>query len=141
MCASNVLLRERFDKRRGKVYNTLHFSTRSLPFFNLYYELFYDNKVKVVPSNIGILLSPIALGQWIMDDGSFKYGLTLQTNAFSVSDVELLISVLKSNYDIISHIRFERNQPIIYIPADQIDKLKLIVLSYMEPSTHYKLGL
>jgi len=63
MCASNVLLRERFDKRRGKVYNTLHFSTRSLPFFNMYYELFYDKKVKVVPSNIGLLLSPIALGQ------------------------------------------------------------------------------
>jgi hypothetical protein len=78
-----------------------------------------------------------------MDDGSFRYGLTLQTNAFSVSDVELLISVLKSNFDIISRIRFEQscNQPIIYIPADQIDKLKLIVLSYMEPSTHYKLGL
>ena len=37
-----------------------------------------------------------------MDDGSFRYGLTLQTNAFSVSDVELLISVLKSNFDIIS---------------------------------------
>ena len=102
MCASNVRLRERFDKRTSKIYSTLHFSTRSLPFFNLYYQLFYVNKVKVVPSNIGILLSPVALGQWIMDDGSFKSGLTLQTNAFSVSDVELLISVLKSNFDIIS---------------------------------------
>jgi LAGLIDADG DNA endonuclease family len=50
MCASNVLLRERFEKKKtGKVYNTLHFSTISLPFFNLYYELFYDKKVKVVP--------------------------------------------------------------------------------------------
>lgn len=63
MCASNVRLRERFDKRTSKIYSTLHFSTRSLSFFNLYYQLFYVNKVKVVPSNIGILLSPVALGQ------------------------------------------------------------------------------
>ena len=63
MCANNVRLRERFDKRTSKIYSTLHFSTRSLPFFNLYHQLFYVNKVKVVPSNIGILLSPVALGQ------------------------------------------------------------------------------
>lgn len=44
-----------------------------------------------------------------MGDGSFRYGLTLQTNAFSVSDVELLISVLKSNFDIISRITFEQS--------------------------------
>jgi len=86
-------------------------------------------------------LTPIGLGQWIMDDGFFRPGLTLQTNAFSVLEVELLISVLNSNFGIIRYIRFERNQPVIYIPANQISLLRSLVLEYMEQSTHYKLGL
>jgi len=76
-----------------------------------------------------------------MDDGFFRSGLTLQTNAFSVLEVKLLISVLNSNFGMSSYIRFERNKPVIYIPANQISLLRSLVLEHMEQSTHYKLGL
>lgn len=53
-------LRERVDKRTGKIYKTWHFSTLSLPFFKEYYNLFYKDiktngiiqKRKVIPDNI-----------------------------------------------------------------------------------------
>jgi hypothetical protein len=37
--------------------------------------------------------------------------------------------------------RFERNQPVIYIPAKNINTLKKVVLPHMHNSTHYKLGI
>jgi len=77
-------LRVRLDKRKNKIYNTLHFSTRSLESFNYFYDLFYINKIKVIPNSIDKLLTKLGLAQWIMDDGSFKSGLTLQTNAYTI---------------------------------------------------------
>lgn len=104
--------------------------------------MFYVNKVKIVPLNIGTLLTPIGLAQWIADDGFFRCGLYLQTNSYTKEEVLLLIEVLKVKFSIESKIRFERKiQPVIYIPANQIPKLRLLVLNYMDISTHYKLGI
>jgi hypothetical protein len=63
MCSSNAILRERLDKRIKKIYSSLHFSTRSLSFFNYYYDLFYFNKIKVIPISIGNLLTEIGLAK------------------------------------------------------------------------------
>jgi LAGLIDADG DNA endonuclease family. len=141
MYSSNAILRNRLDKRNNKIYNTLHFSTRAIPFLNFFYDLFYRNKIKVIPSSIGNLLTNIGLAQWIMDDGSFQSGLILQTNAYTLLEVENLINVLLSNFNINSYIRIERNYPVIYIPADQINLVRSLVLNHMHPSTHYKLGI
>jgi len=49
-----------------------------------------------------------------MDDGHYtNYGLILQTNAFTVPDVNLLVQVLYTNFHLKSQIRFEKGQPII----------------------------
>ena len=45
------------DKRTSKFYNSLIFKTRMLPCFNYLCDLFYIDKVKTIPSNIGDLLS------------------------------------------------------------------------------------
>lgn len=37
----------------GNINNTVYFNTYSLPCFNYYHDLFYFNKVKIVPLNIG----------------------------------------------------------------------------------------
>lgn len=65
----------------------------------------------------------------------------MQTNAFQIAEVELLISVLKANFNLNSHIRFERKQPIIYITSSELPLLKSLVLDHMHPTTHYKLGI
>jgi hypothetical protein len=55
------------DKRTGKIYNSLIFKTRMLPCFNYLWDLFYIDKVKTIPSNIGDLLTEVGLafGLWI----------------------------------------------------------------------------
>lgn len=49
------------DTRTGKIYNSLIFKTRMLPCFNYLWDLFYIDKVKTIPSNIGDLLTEVAL--------------------------------------------------------------------------------
>ena len=43
-----------------------------LPCFNYLWDLFYIDKVKTIPSNIGYLLTEVGLAFWIMDDGGFR---------------------------------------------------------------------
>ena len=59
------------DSRTNKNYSSLTLRTRSLPLFTEYYKLFYLNGVKVIPNNIGDLLTPLGLAHWIMQDGSY----------------------------------------------------------------------
>ena len=46
----------------NKNYSSLTLRTRSLPLFTEYYKLFYLNGVKVLPNNIGDLLTPARTG-------------------------------------------------------------------------------
>jgi hypothetical protein len=87
------------DSRTGKVYSRISFNTYSLPCFNYYYELFYVNGVKRIPLNIGELLTPLGLAYWAMEDGcKSRNNFNLNTDSFSLNEVELLIKVLKSNF-------------------------------------------
>lgn len=83
-----------FHWNTGKTYNTWHFTTLSLPYFTYYYNLFYDNGIKRIPSNIYDLLTPTVLAFWIMSDG-FKYNknVGITTNSFTIADCHLLCSV------------------------------------------------
>jgi len=50
------------DKRTNVTYSSVHFATLSLPCFNHYRDLFYNSEnLKIVPSNINNLLTPIGL--------------------------------------------------------------------------------
>jgi hypothetical protein len=55
------ILDEKADTRTNKVYSSVSFNTLSFPCFNDYYNLFYLNGKKVVPPNIGDLLTPAGL--------------------------------------------------------------------------------
>lgn len=100
----------RTDKRNGSVTKSIYFRTLSMPCLNYYYDLFLappprwferseaarDNKVKIVPGNLGELLTARGLAYWIMDDGGKSvYNQTiLHTRSFSLDDVKCLQSVL-----------------------------------------------
>jgi LAGLIDADG DNA endonuclease family len=57
-------------KVRGNSYDYLAFSTRSLPYFTEFHTLFYPNGIKLIPSNIIDLLTPVGLAFLAQDDGS-----------------------------------------------------------------------
>lgn len=66
-----------------------YFQTRFLPEISNYKTKFYQGKRKIVPKDINALLvSPLSLAIWYMDDGSLDYrpkdhyNFSLATNSF-----------------------------------------------------------
>ena len=130
------------NKKTNKVYTSIHFYTYSLPCFNYYHELFYLDKVKRIPLNIGELLTPLGLAYWAMDDGvTLRPGFSLCTDSYTFSEVELLIKVLKNNFDLNCSIhKRENNQFRIYIKTESMNKFRSLVTPHFNESMMYKLS-
>lgn len=81
-----------------------------------------------------------------MDDGSpDRSGYLFYTDNFTQAEVQLLVSVLKDNFDLNCSIQ-TRNGKInksymIYVKADSTAKFKSLVEPYIIPHFHYKLVL
>ena len=85
--------KERLQQRleTSEIKATWYFSTISHPEFENYYQLFYKNKIKIIPENINNLLTVRGLAYWYMDDGSNKYpGYMLSTACFSEEEHNIL---------------------------------------------------
>lgn len=77
-----------------------------------------------------------------MNDGNkTSGGVILNTQGFSVEGVSLLIVALNINFGFHCYMRFERNLPVVNIPAADKNLLLSLVVAHMCPSTLYKLGL
>jgi len=115
-----------------------------------YYQLFYPKGKKIIPKSIdSILISPLTLAVWYMDDGSRKpygKGAFLHTQSFSLEDQRKLIKVLKKNFSIIAKLssaglwkgkRLFR----LYITAGSFLNFRNLVLPYILPTFEYKVSL
>lgn len=60
-CAGNSTTRIKTDSRNGHIHGISKFSTRAIPFFTHFYDLFYVDKVKTIPQNIDTLLTAVAV--------------------------------------------------------------------------------
>lgn len=132
------------DKRTGKVYRSLHFNTLSLPCFNELYELFYPLGEKIVPANIGDLLTPLGLAYWLCDDGSFcktNRVIYISTNGFSHAEVNLLINVLNSKWNLNCTINKHNPGFIIRIPKKSVPLVQDLLKDIMPKMMMHKIGL
>jgi hypothetical protein len=134
---------EFLDKRNNKVNTSISFHTYSLPCFNYYYELFYVERVKGIPLNIGDLLTPVSLAYWAMDDG-YKNGngFMFCTDSYTLKEVEILIKALKDNFDLNStnHTKGIDSYR-IYIKTESMDKFRSLVTPYFHSSMMHKLAI
>jgi len=67
------------------------------------YRKVEGKNVKVIPSNIDSLLTPIALAYWLSGDGSYCQTtgrITIATNSFSPDEVELLRKILLDKFNL-----------------------------------------
>jgi len=97
------------DKRTGKIYASIYFYSYALPCINEFFDLFYVNGEKIVPLNIGELLTPLGLAYLISDDGSFQKShsmVILCTESFSFEEVTLLAGVLNAGIYDSAHLIF-----------------------------------
>ena len=144
-CGTPPKTLSKFDKRpnKMKIYNAIKFQTLSLPCFNIYKELFYNSEgIKIIPSNIEELLTPISLAYWIMDDGyKFNKALYISTESFKQNDLILLTKILKKKFNLESSIHKTTNGYRIYIFSTSKEKLINLVKPYFIIHFYYKLGL
>jgi len=132
----------RNNKKRGLITQSLYFRTLAMPCLNYYYDLFYKDKIKVIPRNLDELLTARGLAYWLMDDGGKSvHGQTiLHTRAFTLEDVKYIQEVLNKNFELITRLEEKKEgQWVIYIPIRQKIKLKDIVGPYMDKSMLYKI--
>ena len=127
------------------------FSTKRLPILTSLHSVWYkeiEGKfIKVLPYNIEELLTPIALGHWIMGDGYFTEGsLKICTDNFTKDEVLKLIEVLDVKFGIKATINKRTNSDgaikwRIRISKISMDKLILLVRPYIISEMLYKLGI
>ena len=132
-------------KRNGKIYQEVVFNTLTHPCFKSFYEMFYPTGKKIVPEGIDQFLTPTALTVWFMSDGSIKSkesrGRILNTQSFIRSDIEKLIFILKSKFNLQSSIRTQKDDLQIYISGKSAESLNAILKDKILPSFYYKLPL
>nr|QBM09642.1 hypothetical protein [Dactylella sp.] len=144
-----AVIERKKDKRTGLAYKSIYFKTLSFPCLNEFHALFYNNNIKVIPSNLEDLLTPIGLAHFIMGDGYYdtvKQTIYLCTENYSLSEVNLLISVLNKNFDLkaTANKRDLKNGVIgwrIRFSKSSLDKLRALVSNYTIPEMNHKLGL
>jgi hypothetical protein len=129
------------DKRTGKIYKSLSFWSKALPLLSEFYLKFYEGKVKLVPLDLS-LLTPLALGHLVMQDGSrgTSKGLYLCTDSFTQTDVKRVTQYLIEKYNLKCSIHKSAGNYRIYISAKSVETVRILILPYMHKNMLYKLG-
>lgn len=129
------------DSKTKTQYNSITLTTMQLPCFTELHNIWYSNGKKIVPLNIENMLTPLSLAHWIMGDGSKQNeGLHLSVYAFSNSDINLLLTALKKNFNIDSTIHNTDKGPRIYINKNDMNIIRPLIEDYIVPSMKYKIG-
>lgn len=142
-----------FDKRYNKLYESLTLQTRPIHNeilnINNLEKLFYikdesGQRTKRVPLEIKSLLSPISLAIWIMDDGHFYHNeIFLNVQSFKLEDNKLLLLALEGLGISAKLIPVSNNkqQWRIFIGAQNLNKVRELIVPYLTKSMFYKVGL
>ena len=118
--------------------------TRSYPFFTEFLNIFYVNKIKVIPIEYLLLhLYSKALAYWIIDDGSKSTngGIRLHTESYTWVEVYKLAGLFHYLFDIKCSVQKTNNsRPLLYIHKSSINKLRHLVVPHILPMFRYKIG-
>jgi hypothetical protein len=113
------------------------FATQKLPILTPFYDLFYRNGRKVIPSNLK--LSPLSLAVWFMDDGSNSYSsIYLNTQQFSFDEQLQLIDFLKRQYGIDATVNKDKTYYRIRIRSGSAKRFIQLVEPFVLKEFRYK---
>jgi hypothetical protein len=133
------------DKRPGKseLNISIKFWTSSLPCFNKFREMFYDeNGVKIIPLNLEEIITVRSLAYWIMDDGyKSNNGFYLCTESFTLEENHKLSKILKNKFNLDCGIHKHTNGHRLYIFSSSKDKLQQLIQPYLIEHFYYKFDL
>ena len=112
------------------------FTTLSLPQLTPFYWAFYGGGRKVVPR---LFLTPLSMAVWFMDDGCKSYkAVYLNTQQFDIESQQLLIEMLKQQWEIDASLNRDKCYHRIRIAVGSVKRFQTIVDPYMLASLRYK---
>jgi len=137
----NILKDNRSEKK--ELNESIKFWTLSLPCFNRFRELYYDDKgVKFIPLNLEDLLTPRALAYWAMDDGyRSNSGFYFCTESYTIEDNWKLKEVLKIKFGLECGIHKHTNGNRLYVFRTSKSELFTLIRPYIIDHFLYKLEL
>jgi len=115
-----------------------------------YHKFFYDKNKKVIRKDITkILIHPLSLAVWYMDDGTLDYrahnhyAYRFATYCFSKKEQKILVEALHRNFGLeatIQTTRIRQKQYCrLYIGKRSRNKFEKLIQPYIVKSFHYKL--
>ncbi len=115
------------------------FTTKQHPELTKLFHAFYGEGKKSIPKNL--ILDPIMLAVWFMDDGSRcrASDVYLNTQQFAQKDQKVLQAML-AKLQIENSLNKDKKYSRIRIKKSSIPKLYEIISPYIIPSMTYKLG-
>jgi hypothetical protein len=123
---------------------SIKFWTSSLPCFNKFRELFYDefSGRKFIPINLEEIISARSLAYWAMDDGyKSGNGFYFCTESYTLEDNHKLSDILKTKFNLESGIHKHTNGHRLYIFSSSKDRLLELIKPYIIEHFYYKFDL
>ena len=132
---------ERHDSRTNRVYRSLRFYTKAL--LKEYRDVFYRERRKIVPAQVGDLLDPIALSVWFMDDGGrgarTPKGLVFNTSCYSEAEQVVLQSVFADKFGVVMSVHKVGRGFQLYVRSQSFERFVSVISPYIVPQMRYKL--
>ena len=144
-CNSEPKITTSIDQRPGKkdLNISIKFWKQSLPCFNQFRELFYDELgTKYIPSNLDELITPRSLAYWAMDDGyKSGKGFYFCTESYTLEDNIKLSQILKNRFNLECGIHKHTNGHRLYVFSSSKDILLELIKPYLIEHFYYKFDL
>ena len=141
-CNSEPKITSSIDKRPNKkdLNISIKFWTQSLPCFNQFRELFYDELgTKYIPSNLDELITPRSLAYWAMDDGyKSGKGFYFCTESYTLEDNTKLSQILRNRFNLECGIHKHTNGHRLYVFSSSKDILLELIKPYLIAHFNYK---
>lgn len=126
------------DPRFKDIYTEIRTKSKTHPLFTKYRNLFYKDGIKYINKEIIKDLDPFGLAIWFMDDG-YKYGKSygFSTQNFTIEDIEFLVELLKSKFNLNCTIHSNKS---IYIRKNSANRLTELIKTFFPNCMKYKLN-
>ena len=141
-CNSDPKVTSSVDNRPGKkeLNVSIKFWTQSLPCFNKFRELFYDDSGnKFIPLNLESLITAKSLAYWAMDDGyKTTNGFYFCTESYTLEDNHKLSKILKNRFNLDCGVHKHTNGHRLYIFGSSKNILLELIKPYLIEHFYYK---
>lgn len=114
------------------------FKSKADPIFTYVRNLFYPDDKKILNLDYISKINELGLAIWILDDAhKAPYGYQINTQSFSIQEIEFLRDLLLSKFNIKT--TYQKFDNIIYIRSSSVNQLDDLIKPYVIPSMEYKL--